>query len=1002
MKKFFLTGVLVISILLMTTIIGFSQVQNPVLVMIESPNFEMLSQVHQLKNYYHDDDLLMGEIELNNLSLLNRYGIQYQIIDAKGWSGEYYVVTARPFGPAMNKLKVGDMIYTDLQRSIVKIEKDSEQELFTAGYQLEKIDRINKPLPKARQYTISVPTGQDSIIIDIINRVSAVSLQSGVTRLQDFRTRYTYSDSIIPAAQWIYDQYVSFGYTDVKFDTFYHNNQPHRNVIATKPGLIYADSVIMLGGHYDSIVFGTGTNPYVYAPGADDNASGTVAAIEAARVLADHEFQATIKFAAWDAEEVGLLGSQAYAQKAYFNNEPISLYMNFDMIGNITPQYNVTIYSNAYTMPLAELTAQMASIYTSLIPSIPGNSGGSDHRPFQTNGYRAFFVQEGVFSPNWHLTTDVTNKMDFEYMKEVVQMGVAATVFLAGHADNFYGKPFVKYRSHIIDDDTTGSSYGNSNSYIDAGETIGLALTLKNYGDLTAYGVVATLTADDPYITITDGTRAYGTIASQGISVCQDNFVVQVSPNVSSGHKIVFGLEITDSQGTTWYDRFEVRVIMPDLVFDQQNTKEVTGNGDQKIDPGEIFDLFIELNNSGLRNATGITGTLSCDHPSIGILDSLANFSDIPQSGSGNNLQDQFTIAINANAISEIIPFCLEVNEGAGFYQKILSFNLAIGQDKILLVEDDGRFDLSHYYKNSLSILGIPYLHWNTNDRGPIPQDTLMKYSRVIWYTGMEFNNSLFKYGTTRLEHYLENGGNLFINGSLFPFSVKDSLILSNYLYASYVSYRTELHHLKSDGTRPVVGNSDFWLSTTDDNNQSLTGEIDIQLPAQAILFYDPYTSEGVGNIQSSGTGAIAVADRGYRAVMFSFGWEGILDDEIRQSVLIKILNWLQGIQTSIDSDLTQASIPSNFQLAQNYPNPFNPLTAIQFQVPKTNQVSIKIFNLLGKQIKTLADDQYNAGAYKVLWDSKDNNGQRVASGVYFYQMSAGNFQMTRKMILLY
>ncbi len=98
-------------------------------------------------------------------------------------------------------------------------------------------------------------------------------METAVQRLEDFQTRYTYSDSIVPAAQWIYDQYVSFGYTDVKFDTFYLNNEPHRNVIATKLGLVYPDSVIILGGHYDSIVSGPGTNRYVYAPGANDNAS---------------------------------------------------------------------------------------------------------------------------------------------------------------------------------------------------------------------------------------------------------------------------------------------------------------------------------------------------------------------------------------------------------------------------------------------------------------------------------------------------------------------------------------------------------------------------------------------------------------------------------------------------------------------------------------------------------------------------------------------------------
>ncbi|UCE08465.1 MAG: T9SS type A sorting domain-containing protein, partial [bacterium] len=429
---------------------------------------------------------------------------------------------------------------------------------------------------------------------------------------------------------------------------------------------------------------------------------------------------------------------------------------------------------------------------------------------------------------------------------------------------------------------------------------------------------------------------------------------------------------------------------------------EVSGNDDDKIDPGETFNLTIELENTGLREAMNITSILRCDHPSITILDSSASFENIPQSAIGNNLADQFAVEISPDAKPEIFPFSLNISEGGGFYQKTIRFNLAIGQGRILLVEDDGVFDLSHYYKNILEILGIPYLHWSTSDRGPVVQDTLMSYRRVIWYTGMEFGNSLFKHGTTVLENYLESGGNLFINGSLFPFSVRDSLLMSDYLHAEYINFKTELHHLKSDGSKPVLGDINFWLSTSDDNSQSLTGEIDAQAPAQPILFYDTNTSEGSGNIQSSGAAAIAVTDKNYRVAMFSFGWEGIENGEIRQTVLVKILNWLQGTQTAIGNGFADGSIPSSFELFQNYPNPFNPSTTIQFYVPKTSRVTIKIFSILGTEIKTLINAKFDAGSYKVIWDGKDNRNQPVTSGVYFYQMNAGDFQVTRKMILLY
>jgi flagellar hook assembly protein FlgD len=92
---------------------------------------------------------------------------------------------------------------------------------------------------------------------------------------------------------------------------------------------------------------------------------------------------------------------------------------------------------------------------------------------------------------------------------------------------------------------------------------------------------------------------------------------------------------------------------------------------------------------------------------------------------------------------------------------------------------------------------------------------------------------------------------------------------------------------------------------------------------------------------------------------------------------------------------------PANFALAQNYPNPFNPETEISFQLPQANHVVIKIFNMLGGEIVTLTDRQFEAGYHRVRWNGKDNNGNPLASGVYLYQLRAGGFSQVRKMSLL-
>lgn len=89
-------------------------------------------------------------------------------------------------------------------------------------------------------------------------------------------------------------------------------------------------------------------------------------------------------------------------------------------------------------------------------------------------------------------------------------------------------------------------------------------------------------------------------------------------------------------------------------------------------------------------------------------------------------------------------------------------------------------------------------------------------------------------------------------------------------------------------------------------------------------------------------------------------------------------------------------SMPSAFSLSQNYPNPFNPTTLIEFAVPKKSQVSLRVYNLLGQEVKTLVDQEFQPGRYRATFD-----GSGLASGMYLYRIQAGSFSQTQKMLLV-
>ncbi|GEM_PF-2736428 len=93
--------------------------------------------------------------------------------------------------------------------------------------------------------------------------------------------------------------------------------------------------------------------------------------------------------------------------------------------------------------------------------------------------------------------------------------------------------------------------------------------------------------------------------------------------------------------------------------------------------------------------------------------------------------------------------------------------------------------------------------------------------------------------------------------------------------------------------------------------------------------------------------------------------------------------------------------LPEGFRLYQNYPNPFNPVTEIRFVVPVDSKVELTVFNVLGQQIRSLASGRLPAGSHTVTWDGTDDEGTPVSSGIYFYRLSAGEYQDRKKMVLL-
>jgi hypothetical protein len=178
--------------------------------------------------------------------------------------------------------------------------------------------------------------------------------------------------------------------------------------------------------------------------------------------------------------------------------------------------------------------------------------------------------------------------------------------------------------------------------------------------------------------------------------------------------------------------------------------------------------------------------------------------------------------------------------------------------------------------------------------------------------------------------------------------------------------------YLRNDGANATSIDITAKLSTTDTNvtnirfnNQSIGNLAPGQIKSTAN--YLVFTQNNPGTID-------------FNIGISSEGWEF----------------WSDSLVVYTGIAVEDKNIPHEYRLSQNYPNPFNPSTTIEFDLPKTSEVSLKVFNILGEEVVTLISDRLSAGTYSYEWDASN-----LASGVYLYRLKAGNYVETRKMVFM-
>jgi hypothetical protein len=250
--------------------------------------------------------------------------------------------------------------------------------------------------------------------------------------------------------------------------------------------------------------------------------------------------------------------------------------------------------------------------------------------------------------------------------------------------------PYVIYDSCAINDLT-----GNNNGVADLGEHISLGMCLRNVGSDTAFNVSALLSSADPYVTITDNFQDFGQIArDQGTVYVNNAFAFDISSAIPDGHSIVFQVEATDGNDSSWTSNFSVMGCAPLIEFSSLEIDDSEGNNNGVLDPGESAHFIVTLVNNGSGQADGISAALSETDPHISIIDNSGSFGMIaPDGGAGNNSSDDYlTFAFGSCPSGYNVTFNLSITGDRGF-TAVADFGIVVG-DRSMIHYDDFSSDL--------------------------------------------------------------------------------------------------------------------------------------------------------------------------------------------------------------------------------------------------------------------------------------------------------------------
>jgi len=399
-----------------------------------TPGLVGILKAHQIDVIQELKTCFLARAERDEMASLRTYGISVSVLDRDSRGNEYFLVPSLSPARLSAVSAAGNLKPVEPNLYLFWTDQGDPLALLPADVERKHLPR-SSILPFLKTYTRpeSVPLGLklNDMIPAIINQVSRANLRAYVQGLQDFQTRYSTTANCEAAGQFILGFFQSLG-LEAGFQPFTIGGISTRNVVAEIQGETDPEDIVIICGHYDS----TSGEAEVSAPGADDNASGVAAVMEAARILAGYPLDFTVRFIAFSAEEQGLYGSHYHSAVAREGLERIIGVVNLDMISYTEdPSEDLDVIVNDASWWLAERAGLVADAYTGLAVRkiVDASFVYSDHSPFWDEGYPALCGIEDANpnNPYYHTTGDTVDTLNFDFFEDAARTALAALSDLA-------------------------------------------------------------------------------------------------------------------------------------------------------------------------------------------------------------------------------------------------------------------------------------------------------------------------------------------------------------------------------------------------------------------------------------------------------------------------------------------------------------------------------------------------------------------------------------------